>query len=436
MSDHYCADAVVIGAGVIGAAVALELTRGGRKTISVDRLPAAGYGSTSSSCAIIRVHYSTLEGTAFAYDGYFDWKYWKAFLDSPVDIETARFQESGCLVMKTEGNGHLEKIVANVEKLSIPYEHWDARQIVKRLPGYDLQSFAPARRIGDPGFGEPGKGRIEGGVFFPTAGFVSDPQLAAQNIQAAAAARGTQFLFNREVTAIPVSANRVGGVTLDDGTTISAPVVVNVAGPHSSKVNRMIGADVDMKITTRALRQEVAHVPAPQGFDFESSKLVISDNDIGVYCRPETGNFVLAGSEDPECDLREWVDPDDFSRDFTEQATTQALRLAQRMSGLKVPTRMRGVVDLYDVTEDWLPIYDRSAVDGFYMACGSSGNQFKNAPAAGRLMAGLIDYCEAGNDHDRHPLQFGLAHIDFVLDTATMSRLRKVNPDSSFSVLG
>ena len=436
MSDHYCADAVVIGAGVIGAAVALELTRGGRKTISVDRLPAAGYGSTSSSCAIIRVHYSTLEGTAFAYDGYFDWKYWKAFLDSPVDIETARFQESGCLVMKTKGNGHLEKIVANVEKLSIPYEHWDARQIVKRLPGYDLQSFAPARRIDDPGFGEPGKGRIEGGVFFPTAGFVSDPQLAAQNIQAAAAARGARFLFNREVTAIPVSANRVGGVTLDDGTTISAPVVVNVAGPHSSKVNRMIGADVDMKITTRALRQEVAHVPAPQGFDFESSELVISDNDIGVYCRPETGNFVLAGSEDPECDLREWVDPDDFSRDFTEQATTQALRLAQRMSGLKVPTRMRGVVDLYDVTEDWLPIYDRSAVDGFYMACGSSGNQFKNAPAAGRLMAGLIDYCEAGNDHDRHPLQFGLAHIDFVLDTATMSRLRKVNPDSSFSVLG
>jgi len=233
-----------------------------------------------------------------------------------------------------------------------------------------------------------------------------------------------------------VSANRVGGVTLDDGTTISAPVVVNVAGPHSSKVNRIIGADVDMKITTRALRQEVAHVPAPQGFDFESSELVISDNDIGVYCRPETGNFVLAGSEDPECDLREWVDPDDFSRDFTEQATTQALRLAQRMSGLKVPTRMRGVVDLYDVTEDWLPIYDRSVVDGFYMACGSSGNQFKNAPAAGRLMAGLIDYCEAGNDHDRHPLQFGLAHIDFVLDTATMSRLRKVNPDSSFSVLG
>ena len=97
---------------------------------------------------------------------------------------------------------------------------------------------------------------------------------------------------------------------------------------------------------------------------------------------------------------------------------------------------MRGVVDLYDVTEDWLPIYDRSAVEGFYMACGSSGNQFKNAPAAGRLMSGLIDYCESGRDHDREPFQFKLRHIDFELDTASMSRRREINPDSSFSVLG
>jgi len=62
---------VVIGAGIIGTAIALELARSGRRTISVDRLPAAGYGSTSSSCAIVRVHYSTLQGTAFAYDAYF-----------------------------------------------------------------------------------------------------------------------------------------------------------------------------------------------------------------------------------------------------------------------------------------------------------------------------------------------------------------------------
>ena len=138
------------------------------------------------------------------------------------------------------------------------------------------------------------------------------------------------------------------------------------------------------RVTLPVRAQPLAHVPAPEGLDFEGAGLVVSDNDIGVYCRPETGNYVLAGSEDPPCDPHDWADPDDFNRDFSDQATTQALRLAQRMGGLKLPNRMRGVVDLYDVTEDWLPIYDRSAIDGFYMACGSSGNQFKNAPGAGR----------------------------------------------------
>jgi glycine/D-amino acid oxidase-like deaminating enzyme len=55
-----------IGAGVIGAATALELARRGYRTLSVDRDAEAGHGSTSGSCAIIRVHYSTLDGTAFA----------------------------------------------------------------------------------------------------------------------------------------------------------------------------------------------------------------------------------------------------------------------------------------------------------------------------------------------------------------------------------
>lgn len=62
--------------------------------------------------------------------------------------------------------------------------------------------------------------------------------------------------------------------------------------------------------------------------------------------------------------------------------------------GLGIPSKMWGCVDLYDVTEDWLLIYDRSCVEGYYMACGTSGYQFKNAPVAGKVMAELIEYCE------------------------------------------
>ena len=46
-------DAIIIGAGVIGACTAFELAKQGYKTLSLDKGPEAGYGSTSGSCAII-----------------------------------------------------------------------------------------------------------------------------------------------------------------------------------------------------------------------------------------------------------------------------------------------------------------------------------------------------------------------------------------------
>ena len=44
MSESY--DVVIIGAGIIGAATALALGRAGRRALSLDKLPASGYGST------------------------------------------------------------------------------------------------------------------------------------------------------------------------------------------------------------------------------------------------------------------------------------------------------------------------------------------------------------------------------------------------------
>lgn len=45
-------DAVIIGAGVIGAAVGFELAKKGLKTVNIDKMPGSGQGSTVNSCAI------------------------------------------------------------------------------------------------------------------------------------------------------------------------------------------------------------------------------------------------------------------------------------------------------------------------------------------------------------------------------------------------
>ncbi len=431
------ADAIIIGAGVIGAATAFELAKAGYKTLTVDRNAQAGHGSTSGSCAIIRMHYSTLDGTAFAYEGYFYWRDWADYLENHDPSGLATFRETGCLVMKTDGNGHLEKHMENSRKLGCPFEEWDGAKITERLPIYDLQRFFPAKAADDPAFGEPTGGSIPGGVFWPQGGYVTDPALSAQNLAHAARAKGSDFQMGAAVTEILTEGGRVKGVKLAGGEELHAPVVVNVGGPASSHINEMAGALGDMTISTRALRQEVVHVPSPEGFDFENDGFIVSDSDISCYCRPEHGNNILVGSEDPPCDAHQWVDDDtDYQRDFTEQWKLQAMRYGQRVPSLGIPSRMRGVVDLYDASDDWIPIYDKSALPGFYMACGTSGNQYKNAPIAGKMMTALIDYCEAGNDHDADPLRFRLPYIDHEIDVGFYSRRREINQESSFSVLG
>ena len=429
-------DAIIIGAGIIGAATALALARKGWRTLNLDKLPAAGYGSTSGSCAIIRPYYSTVDGSAIAYESHFYWRDWADFLGAPDERGLARYVNCGCIVMKTEGNKRLAHILEIMDTIGCPYEELTPEALTRRLPIVNTLSYGPAKRPEDPDFGEPSGGELEGAVLFPAGGYVTDPQLATHNLQRAAEAKGAAFRFKAAVAEILQEDGRVAGVRLEDGETLRSPVVINVAGPHSFKINRMAGVESGMKIKTRALRHEVCYVPSPQGFDYEHEGTVFSDNDIATYFRPEIGNHILIGSEDPPCDTREWVDPDDFNRDFTEQWRVQVMRVGQRISELGIPSQTKGVVELYDVTDDWIPIYDKSDLPGFYMAVGTSGNQFKNAPIAGEMMAELVEACEDGRDHDRDPVSFSLKYSDRTVSLGFYSRLREINENSSFSVLG
>jgi sarcosine oxidase subunit beta len=435
MSDN--PDAIIIGTGVIGTALAFEMAKAGWKTLSLDRNSAIGHGSTAGSCAIIRMHYSTFDGSALAWEAYHYWRDWKDYLDLPAGSDLATFRETGCLVFRTEANGFLEKHMEISRALACPFDIWDSAKITERLPIYTLDRYAPAKRPEDAGFGQPTGGALDSAVFWPNGGYVTDPSLSCVNLADAARAYGAQFRLGVEVTEILQSGSRVRGVRLADGSEIHAPVVVNVAGPGSARINAMAGVADDMTIKTRPLRQEVVHVPAPEGFDFENGGTIVSDSDIACYCRPEHGNHILIGSEDPECDVHVWPETDtDYDHDFTEQWKVQAMRYAQRVPTLGIPSRMRGVVDLYDASTDWIPIYDKSRLGGYYMACGTSGNQYKNAPIAGKMMAALIDYCEAGNDHDKQPLRFRLPYIGREIDVGFYSRNRAINEESSFSVLG
>lgn len=435
MSNKY--DAIVIGAGIIGCSVAFELAKKGKKVFCVDKLGGSGYGSTAGSCAIVRFHYSTADGVAMAREGYYYWLDWRTYLGVEDPLGLAYYRNTGALVTKTEINKNLKNVIAALDEMGVGYLELSPEDMEKYLPGVDVHSFYPPKLLRDPEFGKPTGESIGGAIWVPESGYISDPRLSTHNVQVAAENVGAEFRFNAQVADVLQKDGRAAGIKLADGTEFEAPVVVNVAGPHSCQINEMAGVIEGMNIKTRPLRQEVAHVPAPEGLEWEKIGFMLSDGDIGCYSRPEVGNHFLIGSEDPKCDTMEYLDdPDDYNKGFTDQWTTQVMREAQRVPELPVSSKAQGVVDLYDTSDDWIPIYDKSDLPGYYMAIGTSGNQYKNAPVAGVLMAELIEAVEGGHDHDADPFKLWMKYTRRWCDTGFYSRLREINENSSFSVIG
>jgi sarcosine oxidase subunit beta len=437
MSERPQYDAIIIGAGIIGANLGFEMSKAGYKTLNIDKLPAAGYGSTANSCAIVRCHYSTWPGVAMSYEGFHFWKDWADYLEVEDERGVAGFVQCGAVYVG-DSERYEKKVLPLFDEVGIEYEVWDTTEMADRVSFLDTGNYAPPKRPEDDAFWEDPDGQITSAVHTPIAGYITDPQLATHNLQRAAEAKGGEFMFSTEVADVRIEDGRVAGVELSNGALIDAPIVVNVAGPHSFVINEMAGVADSMNIKTRALRHEVHHVPSPEGIDFEKDGLLVGDDDLGTYFRPEVGNHILVGSQDPDCDPQIWVeDPDEFERAITEdQWKAQVLRLARRIPSMGVPSEKKGVVDLYDVSDDWIPIYDKTDLSGFYVAIGTSGNQFKNCHIAAYCLTRLIEAVEAGHDHDADPVKVTMPYTGLELDMSVFSRNREINKDSSFSVLG
>ncbi|WP_067178203.1 NAD(P)/FAD-dependent oxidoreductase [Microtetraspora niveoalba] len=421
-------DAVIVGAGVIGASVALALTRAGWRTLNVDREGMPGHGSTSASAGILRVHATSRDAVVLAAEALPYWEGWADFVRLPPEERLAEFHRCGSIIFD-DGSGYGARAEETLAGLGEPHERWDAERLAEHLPYFDLHAFGPPRLPDDEDFGREPEGVIPGALYTPSSGFVGDPALAAQNLMAAARLEGAECALRATVVEIRRAGGRVLGVTLADGTRVDCPVVVNAAGPHSSRLNRMAGVEEGMRVRTRAIRQELHQVTAPPEIDYLARGLHVVDGDLGINFRPERGNGILVGGNGAACDPTvEVADPDAHDPAVSLDVWDRhVLRLAQRLPTLRIPSRPSGVAGLYDITDDWAPIYDRTDLDGFYVAIGTSGNQFKTAPLVGELMATLIDAVESGRDVDAEPLAVTGTHTGREIHLSAYSRLR--SPD-------
>lgn len=428
-------DAIVIGAGIIGCAISLELSRTGRQVVCVDAGPTAGAGSTGASSAIVRFHYSDATAITVAWDSYFDWIAWQDYADLPANEPVAKYVQTGALILDAPGS-HRHAALDHFSQLGIQYEQLTAADIRHHFPEISTESFSPPKSPDDPAFWDKGHGEVSG-YLTPAAGYIDDPQLAAHNLMSGAQRAGATFLFNSLVLHVTTAHDRAVGVKLNTGDTLHAPIVVNAGGPASDRLNQLAGVTSDMAVRGRPLRTETHEIPAPSGFRTGRGGVFVTDHDLGVAFRPHGQDRLHISSMEAGCDPLEWIDnPWSYSGTATQRAyDRQTLRVARRLPRLKIPPRPCGIGALYDVAPDWRPIFDRSALPGYYLACGTSGNSFKIGPMAGRILAAIINACEAGHDHDREPVQFATPHRDRHISLSYYSRHRTVSTNAPRSAI-
>ena len=448
--------AVVIGAGVIGSSIALQLRRLGHDVTVVERNSAAGMGSTSASSAVVRFNYSTFDAVALSWESYFLWKEFKDLIDGANGYAKNPLSNSQDHYAQLEDRGYVmldvpvlsnEKTMALFDRAGIPYEIWDSKQLKIGMPGIDAGRYWPNKPVKSDEFWDESSEEL-GAIFSKHGGYVSDPLLAAQNFAQAAKREGVNFRFKKAVVGIEKQDGRVCGVkvkdfdsqskkALDTGVeVITADVVVNVAGPWSTLINQMAGAGSDFTMELKPLRAEVHQISTPKDI---LPGPIMGDLDLGTYVRSGAGGITLVGGTEPECDVLEWVEPDKVDEvnmtRTVEVFESQTYRFARRFPAAQIPSTPVGVVGVYDVSSDWTPIYDKTDVPGFYVAIGTSGNQFKNAPGAGFIMAHLITQVEKGADHDNQPVVYQCTKSKSAINLGTFSRKRERNLTSG-TVMG
>jgi sarcosine oxidase subunit beta len=362
MSDQNRFDVIVIGAGVVGAAVAFHLVRlGAGRVLQLERRQ-VGAGTSAQSSGILRTHYSVPENVALARRSWPVFEHFAELLDDPE--ASSGLVRCGYLIAAPEGPmlEPLRQSLAQQQAMGIVVQRLDAAQAHERLP---IARFDDAALIG----------------FEPEAGF-ADAYLVATGFARAARRRGATLMEGVTVQGLKRDAHgRVIGVASDRGD-FHAPVVVSTQNIWAAELARWSGLALPLaaeRHRVMALAGPVPYTPAMPVFkDLASPGMLYGRSYGGVQMLVSEGTAgeTLPGPDDS---------PGDVGLDWVAAVGEQ---VAVRFPGWESAALASAWTGVYDVTPDWNPVLGPvPEVPGLVLGCGFSGHGFKLSPAVGELLA-------------------------------------------------
>jgi sarcosine oxidase, subunit beta len=344
------AQVVVIGGGIVGAAVAFHLARAEITDVVVVERDGLAGAASGKPIGGLRAQFSDRLNALLALRSL------ELYAELGADMDHRRVGYL-FLLREAEHVARFEAGVALQNDAGIPSVMLDADEARARCPGIDPDAFVAA-------------------AFCPIDGHAR-PLDAAYAYAADARRRGARFVTGCAVTGIEVRDGEIAAVATTQGT-VRTSTVVCAAGAWSREIGAMAGVELDV---TPVRRQIALTGPTP----LSRPDLPFTIDFSSTFYFHGAGDGLLLGMSDP-------TEAPGLDASYAP-SWEGALREA---AGRCAP----GLADL-SITDGWAGLYentpDASALIGeardvgrFLYATGFSGHGFCQAPATGEIVAELV----------------------------------------------
>jgi D-arginine dehydrogenase len=349
-------DVVVVGAGMAGAAAGWQLAQAGQRVLVLERESQPGYHTTGRSAALFEEHYGPAQVQALTRAS-------RAFYDTPPAgfADAPILSPRGVLYIATAAQRALLD-AAYAEAL----RHAPA---ARRLDAAALRALVPVLQDGIvDGFLDEGARDID--VHGLHQGFLRGLRQA-----------GGALWCSAEVTALARAAG-LWTVTLADGRSVQAPVVVNAAGAWADVLGGLAGA-APIGLTPR--RRSAFTFGVPEGVDATHWPAVISADE-SFYIKPDAGQL-LGSPANADATTPHDVQPEELDVATgiwrIEEATTlQIRRPSHTWAGLRSFVADGELVVGWDASPTPLP--------GFFWLAAQGGYGIQSAAGYSLLARNLI----------------------------------------------
>lgn len=347
-------DVVVIGAGIIGLAIAYSLLRAGKSVRIIERSKPGIGQSTKTGGGIRLAHGSELniQLTQLSFDTWLNFE--KYFNIDPF------YRTTGHLFLTAESENVLLSQVALLERMKVDYDLLSTSQMSSYWPQLSSMNFSK-------------------GLYCREGGYLDQHRVIKGYVDTVVS-NGVKLLTGTQVDGLLKVNERISGVTTSAGK-FHAEWVVNAAGPYAGEVADLVGCQIPFVSRRHELLvlEESAAVP-------EEIPWLI-DMDRQVHMRPDgSGRALIGGFLGHD----EATDPNTYDPDLSEEWSKEVRREASHSFCITNPESkvLKGWSGLYPGTVDYMPVIDET-LPGLITAAGFSGTGLMHAPIVGEIVADL-----------------------------------------------